>query len=36
MEEHPYSDSTIGKLIKLVPVKDKRTLELCWVLGNHE
>ena len=36
MQEHPYSQQTLGKLIKLVPVKDKRTLELCWVLDNQQ
>jgi hypothetical protein len=23
---HPFDDKTLGKLIKLIPVKDKRTL----------
>jgi hypothetical protein len=26
VNEHPFDDKTLGKLIKLIPVKDKRTL----------
>ena len=35
METHPYSDKTMGKLIKLVSVKDKRSLDLCWIIDNQ-
>ena len=35
METHPYSDKTMGKMIKLVPVKDKRTLDLGWIIDNQ-
>ena len=32
MDTHPYDDKTMRKMIKLVPVKDKKVLELCWIL----
>ena len=35
MKEPPYYEKTYGKMIKLVPVKDKRTLELTWVIDNQ-
>jgi len=35
LKDHPFGEKAIGKLIKLVPVKDKRTLELTWILPNQ-
>jgi insulysin len=35
LKEHPYDQKTIGKLLKYVPVKDNRTLELSWVLKDQ-
>jgi len=32
LQEHPYDEKTLKHLIKLVPVKDKKTLDICWVL----
>jgi insulysin len=33
--EHPFGEKALGKLIKLVPVKDKRVLELTWFLPDQ-
>lgn len=35
MGEHPYNENTIGKFIKIVPVKDRRVLDLSWVVNNY-
>ena len=32
LQEHPYDEKTLKHLVKLVPVKDKKTLDICWVL----
>lgn len=36
MAEPPYYDNVYNKMIKLVPVKDKRTLEMTWILDNQQ
>lgn len=36
MAEPPYYDNVYNKMVKLVPVKDKRTLEMIWILDNQE
>lgn len=33
--EHPYGERMIGKMIKIVPVQDRRVLELTWFLSNQ-
>lgn len=35
MAEPPYYDNVLQKMVKLVPVKDKRTLEMIWILDNQ-
>jgi insulysin len=35
MKDIPYDEKMMGKIIKLVPVKDKRTLEITWILDNQ-
>lgn len=35
IREHPFDEKTLGKIIKLVPVKDKRVLELTWFLTDQ-
>lgn len=35
LPEQPFGDKLFGKLVKLVPVKDRRTLELTWIINNH-
>lgn len=35
IKEHPFGDKAIGKVIKLVPVKDRRVLELTWFLNDQ-
>lgn len=35
LPEIPYDQNFIGKLIKVIPVKDKRTLELTWFLDDQ-
>jgi secreted Zn-dependent insulinase-like peptidase len=34
MTESPFGENVFKKLVKLVPVKDKRTLEIIWVIKN--
>lgn len=36
MDSPPYGENMIGKMIKLVPVMDKRSLELTWILDNQK
>lgn len=35
IEGHPYGERALGKIIKIVPVKDRRVLELTWLLTNQ-
>ena len=35
MKNSPF-ETIYGKIVKLVPVKDKRTLELTWIIENQE
>jgi insulysin len=32
MTEHPFDEKMFKKMVKITPVKDKRTLELTWIL----
>ena len=33
--EHPFDEKTLGKVIKIVPVKDRRVLEITWLLKDQ-
>jgi insulysin len=35
IKEHPFGERALGKVIKLVPVKDRRVLELNWFLKDQ-
>lgn len=35
INEHPYGERMIGKMVKIVPVQDRRILELTWFLNNQ-
>jgi insulysin len=35
IKEHPFGEDAIGKIIKLVPVKDRRVLELTWLIKDQ-
>ena len=35
ISEHPYGERMIGKMIKIVPVQDRRVLELTWFVSNQ-
>lgn len=34
--EQPYDDNTFKKLIKIVPVKDKKKMEVQWILPDKK
>lgn len=34
MTEQPFGEKMFKKIIKVTPVKDKRTLELTWILND--
>lgn len=35
ISEPPFDERTYEKIIKLVPVKDKKVLELNWIVSNQ-
>lgn len=35
IDGHPYGEKALQKIIKIVPVKDRRVLELTWLLTNQ-
>ncbi len=36
IHEHPFGEKVLGKIVKLVPVKDRRILSLSWLLKNQK